>query len=191
MTQGGELLGVLAEVINALDRRRLPYFVTGSFAASVYGEFRATNDVDFVVRLSPDEARALVGDLVPRFVGDADAAAASVAADASFNLIHADSLLKVDVFPAVGEFNAQAVERATLLDLGDGVPPVRFATLEDLLVAKLRWYELGGRESQVQRRDLAGLIRLNRERIDWTDVTRLARAIGVEAVLQVVRDTSV
>lgn len=188
MSVAGDLLGVLSEVVSALDRRELPYFVTGSFAASVHGEFRATNDVDLVVRVTPVEARALVEDLAPAFIGDPDAAAASVAAGTSFNLIHTESLLKVDVFPAVGAFNARAIARAVPLTLGAGMPPIRFATVEDVLVAKLRWYELGGRESAVQRRDIQGLLRLNRERIDWAYVGGMAREAGVEGVLRLFRD---
>jgi hypothetical protein len=181
---GLDLLGILAEVTTALDRHRLPYFVTGSFAASVHGEFRATNDVDLVVQLSAEQARALVDELSATFIGDADAAAAAIAAGSSFNLIHVESLLKVDVFPAIGEFNAEAIGRAVPMVLRDGEPPVRFATVEDVLVAKVRWYELGGRESEVQRRDIRGLIRLNRERIDWDHALRMARSAGVELLFR-------
>jgi hypothetical protein len=179
---GQELLGVLARVVGTLDRRRLPYFVTGSFAASVHGEFRATNDVDLVVQLGPEDARGVVEDLMPDFIGDGDAAAHAAGTGASFNLIHLETLLKVDVFSARGDLNTAALARAVALTLADGMPAVRFASVEDVLVAKMRWYALGGRESAVQRRDIEGLIRLNRERIDWEYVREAVRRERLESV---------
>jgi len=43
-----------------LERLGLPYFVTGSTAAIIYGEPRLTHDVDIVVALSPRDVHAFV-----------------------------------------------------------------------------------------------------------------------------------
>ena len=51
-----ELLRLAAET---LERLGIDYLVTGSMASIAYGEPRFTNDIDIVVRLSPDQAETL------------------------------------------------------------------------------------------------------------------------------------
>ena len=50
----------LFQFIEPLDRAGIQYAVVGSVAASVYGEPRATNDVDFVIQIEASNARRLV-----------------------------------------------------------------------------------------------------------------------------------
>ena len=53
------------DVIDVLDRLRVPYAIIGAFAASFYGLVRASLDVDAVVSLRPSQAsvRALIDEL--------------------------------------------------------------------------------------------------------------------------------
>ncbi|MDP1860520.1 MAG: hypothetical protein Q8K82_17720 [Gemmatimonadaceae bacterium] len=53
MSDAAELLTVVDAVIIALRRYAIPYFVTGSFASSIHGEFRATADIDLVADMHP------------------------------------------------------------------------------------------------------------------------------------------
>lgn len=143
----------------------------------------STNDPhDVLLRRCLTQVCGIVDDLTPDFIGDGDAAALAADTGARFNLVHVETLLTVDIFAAHGDFNAAALKRAIALSLGDGVSAVRFASVEDVLVAKLRWSALGGREPAVQRRDIEGLIRLNRERIDWEYVGQAVQAQRLEGV---------
>ena len=49
----------LAPFLEPLERLGLPYCVTGSVAASVYGEPRLTADIDIVLLLKVDDIAAL------------------------------------------------------------------------------------------------------------------------------------
>lgn len=49
----GDLIAVVDAVIGALREHAIPYYITGSFASSVHGEFRATNDIDLVSPIAP------------------------------------------------------------------------------------------------------------------------------------------
>ena len=51
MTDVNELLHVVNSMVAALRRNGIDYFITGSFASSVHGEFRATNEIDIVAVL--------------------------------------------------------------------------------------------------------------------------------------------
>jgi hypothetical protein len=50
---------LLAPFLDPLERLGFPYCVTGSVAASVYGEPRLTADIDVVLLLKPAEMAAL------------------------------------------------------------------------------------------------------------------------------------
>ena len=153
---------------------RVPYFVTGSLAASTHAEFRATNDIDIVADFSAVDLRALMREFDTEFHADVEQ---------SFNLIHRASFLKVDFFPAVSAFNRIAIERAESVVLGTDGPAVRVASREDILLAKLHWYRLGDESSELQRRDITGIVALNRDLFDRAYLRHWAGKLGVQDLL--------
>jgi hypothetical protein len=46
-----EAIDALGNLASALEALRVPYFVTGSLASGIHGEFRATSDIDIVAAL--------------------------------------------------------------------------------------------------------------------------------------------
>ena len=50
----------LFQFIDPLERSKEPYAIVGSVAASLYGEPRATNDVDLVIQVEPADAKRLI-----------------------------------------------------------------------------------------------------------------------------------
>ena len=178
-----ELLAVVDAVIGALRRHAVPYFITGSFASSVHGEFRATNDIDIVAQLDTSKLVSLFDELSQEFVADIDKANAALALGSSFNLIHQRTFLKVDIFPCVSEFDRCATERAVSIVVPGAQETLRVASLEDILLAKLRWFRLGGETSQTQQRDMRQLVDLNRGQLDAEYLRRWAVFLGVDDIL--------
>jgi hypothetical protein len=178
-----ELLAALTAVTGAFTRLGVSYFITGSVASSIHGAYRATNDVDLVADLEHADLEALVAQLSPDFVADLDQARAARAARSSFNLIHRSSYLKVDVFPCLTAFDREAARRAEPITPRGAEEPLRVATREDILLAKLRWYRQGDEQSEVQRRDIQGLVALNRDDLDRDYLRRWASALGVSDLL--------
>jgi hypothetical protein len=183
MSDTAELLDVVDAVIGALRRHQIHYFVTGSFASSVHGEFRATNDIDLVAQLEPSALPALCRELEGEFVTDLEQATVAVSEGSSFNLIHRTTYLKVDVFPCISDFDSSAMERAITLQIPGAAEPLRVSSLEDIVLAKLRWFRLGGESSEVQRRDIRQLVALNRDELDVAFLRRWAVTLGVEDLL--------
>ncbi len=70
---------------------------------------------------------------------------------------------KIDLFPAQSEFHECEMQRATLepvtIDGETVVCPV--STPEDVLLAKMRWYQDGGQVSDRQWGDIAGIVATN------------------------------
>ena len=106
MSDTAELLDVIDALVVVLRRHDVPYFITGSFASSVHGEFRATNDIDIVAKLAASRLASVLVDLSAAFVTDADQAQEALSRGASFNVIHSTTYLRVDVFPCVNAFNS-------------------------------------------------------------------------------------
>lgn len=184
MREASELLAVIESVVLAFHRQNVSYFITGSLASSVHGEFRATNDLDVVATLEPRQLAPLTAELSAEFIADLAQARAALEAGAGFNLIHRGTYLQVDVFPYLTAFDREATRRAVDVVLAGGHTPLRVATKEDILLSKLRWYRLGDEASEVQRRDIESLVALNREGFDLTYLKRWAVEIGVADLLE-------
>ena len=178
-----ELTGAIVSVTGTLDAHGVPYFVTGSLASSTHAEFRATNDIDIVADFVAVDLRGLMHAFDAEFFADPEQAVAAVGLGQSFNLIHRTSYLKVDFFPARSAFNQVALERAERVQLTASGPTVRVATREDILLAKLWWYRLGDESSEQQRRDILGIIALNRDLLDHAYLEHWAVSLGVPDLL--------
>ena len=184
MSEATELLAVIDAVIGVLRRHHVLYFVTGSFASSVHGEFRATNDLDLVAQIDPGQLAPLFDDLSRDFIADIEQARDTLASGTSFNLIHRTTFLKVDVFPCTSAFDRVAAERAETIVVPGAAEPLRVATKEDILLAKLRWYRRGAETSETQRRDIERLVSLNRGEFDDAYLRSGAAQLQVTDLLQ-------
>ena len=184
MPDGSELLAVVEQAVAAFRQAGITCFITGSLGGSVHGEFRATNDLDLVADLDVERLPALVERLEPHFFIDLDAARAAVEAGSSFNAIHRETFLKVDVFPCSAPFEREAARRAELVQLPSASEPLRVATKEDILLAKLRRFRLGDETSEVQRRDIRQLIGLNRGDFDLAYLNHWAVSLSVKDLLE-------
>jgi hypothetical protein len=176
-------IAVALEVTRVLDDLGIAHTIGGSIASSFAGEPRSTIDIDVVVALTEAEIPALVTALLPEFYVEAEALRRAVRTRSSANAIHQATQIKVDLFVAGGTpLDAQQLARRRAVDVGLGRvlhvhPP------EDILLQKLRWYELGGRVSDRQWRDLVAIVRVQGSHLDRAYLRRNAGALGVAAVL--------
>ena len=112
---------------------------------------RFTNDVDILADLTPDNLDRFLSGLPKTFFADADEARNAIRLGRSFNVIHMPMAFKFDLFPASAfPIGLQELDRAiSLAGAGLADTPVPFVTPEDILLAKLHWYRLGGEVSEV------------------------------------------
>lgn len=174
-------------VARAFERMGVRYYVCGSLASSLHGEPRATNDADFVAVLRADQAERLQRELGQRFHVEPDTFKRAVETERSFNLIDEVELAKVDVFCAIDSgYQAEALKRVVTLELelDDPFSRVVVASAEDTVVAKLRWYRLGGEVSDRQWRDLEGVLRAQAGGLDLDYVRKWSVHFRVEDLLE-------
>ena len=183
MTSDPDAYEVVLAVTRALDALGVASTVGGSIASSFAGEPRSTIDIDVVAALEEHHVAGLVSRLGSDFYADEDALRRAVRTRTSANLIHQRTMLKIDLFVAGGTpLDAQQLARRQRVTLEDGRelfvhPP------EDILLQKLRWYQLGGGSSDRQWRDVIAIIRVQGERLDRQYARKNAPALGVSDLL--------
>jgi hypothetical protein len=159
--------------------------LTGSLAAAFYGQPRATQDVDVVVEIEPNHVDRLVEELAAAgLYVSGDAAREAVRYAGQFNAIDPETGWKGDfIVRKERAFSRSEFERrkpAQLLGVD-----VWLASVEDLVVAKLEWSELG--DSELQRQDIVEILQTTGDVIDQEYVEHWAAALGLSEAWKRVR----
>lgn len=181
-----DLLAATARVVRAFDSLGVDYLVGGSVASSVFGEPRLTVDADLVARLLGQHAEPLVKNLTGEFYADLPAIASAIQNQGSFNLIHLETMSKVDVFVNWrSPFGEIQFSRRQKKSVGQVAPlELFFASAEDTVLAKLDWYRKGGEVSDRQWRDLLGVLKVQAAALDQKYLEHWARELGVKDLLR-------
>lgn len=176
---------VLSLVAGVLDSQQIPYVLVGSFASSIHGMYRATADIDIVADIKPAQVIRLLNALQDSFYVDEHAVREAIERQRSFNAIHFDSVFKVDIFiPKSDEFSRNQLARRELRKLAPDVEQMIYvATAEDTILAKLRWYNSGGRVSGNQWTDVVGIIGASPARLDLEYLHQWAETLGLTDLL--------
>jgi hypothetical protein len=179
-----EALRVTWLVAGALERLGVAFHLGGSLASSIHGFPRATLDADLVADLRPGQGEALAKVLGADFYADARAMEVAIASRSSFNLIHLETMFKVDVFvTGPSPFDRESFERSRPEAIGPGGRTIRVATPEDVVLHKLRWFREGGAVSERQWTDAVGVLEVQKDRLDRAYLDRWARELGVADLL--------
>jgi hypothetical protein len=143
----------LALFLEPLERLSLPYCVTGSVAASVYGEPRLTADIDIVLLLGVRDIAALRTEFpdAEYYVPPDETLRLELARDTRgmFNLIHHASQFKADIYLAARDpLHAWALKHRRRISLEEGgawiAPP------EYVILRKLEYLREGAQDKHVR-----------------------------------------
>ena len=179
-------LSVLSAVTTILENVGIRYVLVGSFASSVHGIYRATADIDVLTDLKIEQVHPLFESLRDTFYVDEITMRNAVARGGSFNAIHFDSVFKVDIFVSKDhEFALGQLDRRELRKISpDRVETIYVATVEDTILAKLRWYQIGHETSDTQWRDIIGMLVTSRDRLDLQYLRAWAAKLGLAKLLE-------
>jgi hypothetical protein len=180
---------LLARVAKAFEQLGIPYMTGGSLASSQYGIPRSTQDVDLVADLQLQHVAPLVQSLQDEFYLDAGQIREAIRNCSSFNLIHLESVYKVDVFIAsVDPWGREQMNRRRPEELVAG-ETLYFASPEDVVLHKLGWYQEGGSVSDRQWSDVIGILSVQESRLDFIYLRDWAIRLGlVELLDRALRD---
>lgn len=165
-----DIFQALQPVILAFDKLSIPYYIGGSIASSVYGIARATMDVDLVADIKIENISSLRQILENEYYIDENMIEDAIQRLSSFNLIHLETMIKIDVFiPNRQPYQEESLRRKkkdTIEDKEDGTE-FYFCSAEDIILNKLQWYDLGDRISERQWLDVLGVIKVQAKSLDF------------------------
>ena len=173
-----DVLGVADAVMSTFEQLGVKCRIVGSVASSKLGMLRATFDVDILAELERKHVAALKTRLAATFYLDEELILEAIEHRSSFNLIHLETMLKVDVFISKNRpYDQIRLGRAFKDD-------PRYITAEDSVLGKLEWYRAGDETSERQWNDILGLIRVQQDQLDLEYSRRWAKEIGVLDLLE-------
>ena len=140
-----EPVAVTLLVIEALEASDVLYLIGGSLASAVHGVARATVDTDLVADLRPEHAQPLAQALADAFYVDVESIQDAIRRHSSFNVIHLETMFKVDVFVRKQRpfDQAQFDRRVAQVIATEPERTAYVASAEDTVLAKLEWFRMG------------------------------------------------
>lgn len=171
-------LDILRDVTNRLNGAGIPFMLTGSVAMNHYAQPRMTRDIDLVVALKPGDAEKFTALFEPDYYVPHDAIVQAIARRAIFNLIHNDSIIKVDCVVLKNEpYRLEEFARRRAVTVSGFQTWI--VSREDLILSKLCW----AREtrSEMQLNDVRNLLV---PECDWEYLQNWARQLDLAELLK-------
>ncbi|MEP7354134.1 MAG: hypothetical protein ABI824_12965 [Acidobacteriota bacterium] len=175
----------LSQLLAVLDRMEVAYSIGGSVASSHHGTPRSTLDVDLVADLAADQVDELALALQGGFYADAQTMRDAIRLGRSFNVIHLQTAYKFDFFPLKSDaYSKTEFARRRFLTISFGEPvECALASAEDTILRKLLWYRSGGQTSERQWNDVRGVLRQNRDRLDYDYMQHWSKELKIDDLL--------
>ncbi len=173
---------IVTQVLEDLD---IPYVVGGSMASITHGILRTTMDIDIVADIPPHQVRPFVGKLQNAFYADESMIQQAIQRRSSFNLIHLNTMFKVDIFiPKERPFDQQQLKRRVAEQINNGSDEcIWVLSAEDVILAKLDWFCMGGEVSERQWRDILGVLKTQQSTLDIEYLMLWAESLEVTELL--------
>jgi len=180
-----DIVVALDAVIACFEKLGIDYYIGGSVASSAYGIARATMDVDIVANVEAGQVDRFVEVLETDYYIDAGMIREAIRRSTSFNLIHLETMIKIDVFIAKDQpYDSEAFARrqADTLD-EEGSRKFYLSSPEDVVLNKLQWYQKGGSVSEQQWRDVLGVLKVQGDKLDLEYVKYWASRLNITELL--------
>lgn len=178
-----DYIKVLLMVGSRLEQAGIAYMLSGSTAMNFYARPRMTRDVDIVIELAAPNVERMVHLFQEDFSVDEQEIREALARQSLFNLIHYDTVVKVDcVVRKKSAYRQEEFSRRRAI-LVEG-QRIWIVSPEDLVLSKLDW----ARESlsELQFGDVRNILDAV-PGLDWAYMEHWARDLGIEPLLEKVK----
>lgn len=180
-----EATRVLFLVTKTFEDLRIPYLVGGSVASGLYGVARSSLDLDLFAMIRLEQVRELVARLGADFSVDEQMIRDAIELRSSFNLIHLETMFKVDVFLSKERpFDQMRFKRwAELILASKPVQKAIISSAEDIILTKLEEYRLGGEISDQQWWDILDVLNMQAGKLNMDYLQRWAADLNLDDLL--------
>jgi len=181
-----DIAGFLKLVIEALNAAGVEYLIGGAIAEWAWGEPRATQDLDLVVKIPIKSINRLSKELKKRdMLIPAEIILDNILedrADIPINAIHMYSGLKADLYPVRegDELRQSAFQRREQVDYGPPIGKVYVHSPEDLILYKVMYFGLS--QQSKHSRDIAANLRSKKNELDLDYIEGWATRLGLSSL---------
>jgi hypothetical protein len=178
-----DIAGFLKLVIDALEAAGVDYLIGGAIAEWAWGEPRATQDLDLVVKIPIKSINKLSKELKKRdMLIPAEIFLDAILedrADIPINAIHMHSGLKADLYPVRegDDLRQSAFQRREKVDYGAPIGKVYIHSPEDLILYKLMYFRLSQQSKHA--RDIAAILKSKKDELDPEYIEKWAARLGL------------
>ena len=148
-------LDIVQDISHRFAEAGIPFMLTGSMAMNYYAAPRMTRDIDVVVVLELKDVGTVVKAFSPDYYLPTETLAESVMRQTMFNLIHMETVIKVDcIVRKDTTYRRLEFERRKRISIQDFHTFI--VSKEDLILSKLVWAK--DSHSEMQLRDVKNLL---------------------------------
>jgi hypothetical protein len=148
-------IDIVRDISHRFEEAGILYMLTGSMAMNYYAQPRMTRDIDVVIAIAPEDVGRVAALFRPDYYVSEENIRESVAHESIFNLIHQESVIKVDcIIRKKNEYRRVEFERRQKISILDFTTFI--VSKEDLIISKLSWAK--DSHSEVQLGDVKNLL---------------------------------
>lgn len=174
------MIELLKKVTSKIESINIPYMLSGSLAMGFYTIQRTTQDIDLVVELLEIQIPLLVKKFQDDFYCYPPSIKEAIQQNSMFNLIDNETGFKIDfIIRKNAKYDELAFGRRIELSLDNndiGTTKFWVISLEDLIIAKLRWIQELQSEKQIN--DIESL--LLHPKIDYLYLNQWIQSLSLE-----------
>lgn len=148
-------IDIVRDISHRFEQGQIHYMLTGSMAMNYYAQPRMTRDIDVVIAIASDDVDRVAALFRPDYHVSEESIRESLAHESSFNLIHQESVIKVDcIIRKSSEYRKTEFERRQRISVRDFTTFI--VSKEDLIISKLSWAK--DSHSEIQLGDVRNLL---------------------------------
>lgn len=177
--------GISTDVVRMLNAHNIPYMLVGSLSTNYHSVVRSTKDADIVVQAELGSTARLIVSEIAYLRMDPQLGFETVTATKKILLRATNEDFTVELF-GLSEDPHDQLRFQRRVQVEWLSQEAWIASLEDVIVTKLRWAQMAGREKDYV--DVRNVIAIQSDAVDWAYVEPWCDQHGSRAMLDRIRN---